>query len=376
MMNRWIKYLTVIFLILTCVLAVNLMSGLILSGEPAGRSTVLPDLSESDTKLARITVSQSFPFEKIMVNLSVPVNVSFLEKTRPGGSLTSLSTDASGSIQISDIYRAMIADPDQEQVFSDLIIELRRVRQLQNLSDDEYLELTAAYVQSLRYEPLKQDFAKFPLRTVVDGGGDCDDKSLLLAGLLAREGYSVALLSFEPEAHMAVGVGSYDYRYKETGYAFIETTNYSFIGEPTDKLGGNLTLHSYPIIIIISNGSKLYSSGNETQFIHDVYLITDQKLQDLASQLRILNEDLMAKQSRISEMESNINQLRNSDNIMEYNSHVSAYTTLLSIYKNRLTSYRQLLTEYEKYAAVHDYISERRYDRKGVYEYIKKNMPV
>lgn len=375
-MKQWIKYLSGIFLILICVLAANLISGLIFSSESAARSPALPDLSESDTQLPRITVLQSFPFENIVVHLSVPVNVSSLEKMKTQGILTSPSRDASGSIQIADIYRAMVSDPDQGQVFSDLINELRRVRQLQNLSDDEYLELTAVYVQSLRYEPLKQDFAKFPLRTVVDGAGDCDDKSLLLAGLLAREGYSVSLLSFEPEAHMAVGVGSYDYRYKETGYAFIETTNYSFIGEPTDKLEGNLTLRSYPLIIIISNGTKLYSSGNETQFIHDTYLITDQKLRELASQLKILNEDLVAKQLRISEMESNIDQLRNSDNIVEYNSHVSAYTTFLSIYNNRLISYRQLLTEYEKYAAIHDYIFERRYDRRGVYDYIKKNLPV
>ncbi len=375
MMNQWIKYLTGIFLILIFILAANLMPGLIFSSPPAARSPILPDLSESDSQSPRVTVSQSFPFENMVVNLLVPVNISFLEKTKPQGILTSPSKDGSGSIQIADIYRAMVSDPDQGQVFSDLINELRRVRQLQNLSDDEYLELTAVYVQSLRYEPLKQDFAKVPLRTVVDGAGDCDDKSLLLAGLLAREGYSVALLSFEPEAHMAVGVGSYDYRYKETGYAFIETTNYSFIGEPTDKLEGNLTLHSYPIIIIIGNGTKLYSSGNETQFIHDKYLITDQKLRELASKLKILNEDLMAKQSRLSEMESNLDQLRNSDNILEYNSHVSAYTTLLSIYNSRLTSYRQLLTEYEKYAVIHDYIFERRYDRKGVYDYIKKNLP-
>ncbi len=375
-MNQWIQYLTGIFLILIFILTANLMSGLNFSSPPAVKSPISPDLSESDYQLPHVTVSQSFPFGTTMVNLLVPVNISFLEKTKPQGILALPLKEGSGSIQIADIYRAMVSDPDQEQVFSDLINELRRVRQLQNLSDDEYLELTAAYVQSLRYEPLKQDFAKFPFRTVVDGAGDCDDKSLLLAGLLAREGYPVALLSFEPEGHMAVGVGSYDYRYKETGYAFIETTNYSFIGEPTDKLEGNLTLHSYPVIIIISNGTKLYSSGNETQFIHDTYLLTNKKLTELASKLKILNEDLMAKQSRLSEMESNLDQLRNSDNILEYNSHVSAYSTLLSIYENRLTSHRQLLTEYEKYAKIHDYIFERRYDRKGVYEYIKKNLPV
>ncbi len=66
----------------------------------------------------------------------------------------------------------------------------------QNLSDDEYLELIAVYVQSLRYETQEQNPAKFPIETVVDRAGDCDDKSLLFAGLLSREGYPVALLLF------------------------------------------------------------------------------------------------------------------------------------------------------------------------------------
>ena len=69
----------------------------------------------------------------------------------------------------------------------------------------------AVYVQSLRYESIHQNPAKFPVETIVDSAGDCDVKSLLLARLLAREGYSVALLSFEPEAHMPIAVGSDDY---------------------------------------------------------------------------------------------------------------------------------------------------------------------
>ncbi|MFA5347559.1 MAG: hypothetical protein WC294_05440 [Methanoregula sp.] len=266
-------------------------------------------------------------------------------------------------------------DPAQEQIFSDLLKELTEVRLLHGLSDDEYLELMAVYVQSLRYESLVQNPAKFPAETIIEGAGDCDDKSLLLAGLLAREGYSVALLSFGPEAHMAIGVGSYDYLYKKTGYAFIETTNYSFVGVPTDTLGDNLTLYSDPTIIVISKGKKLYNSGNDTRYIHDNYLNSDEKVKELATQLKGLNDDLLAKRIRISELDSQIAQLKNSGNIRDYNSQVQAYTTLVSIYNTRLDSYHQIYTKYEKYAEIHNYIFEHKYDRKGVYDYVKKNMP-
>jgi hypothetical protein len=360
-------------LITILVLSANSISGILFPNESAISPLIIPDPVKVQTP--PFIISQIFPFKNTKVSISFPVNVSNLEGTRTRKA-TSVRDNYSDSLWIADGYRAMVKDPAQDQILSDLLKELNKVRLLQGLSDDEYLELMAVYVQSLRYESLEQNPAKFPVETVIDGAGDCDDKSLLLAGLLAREGYSVALLSFRPEAHMAIGVGSYDYLYKKTGYAFIETTNYSFVGVPTGILGDNLTLYSNPDIIVINKGEKFYSRGNDTRYIHDNYLKSDKKVKELASQLKRLNDDLMAKRIRIGELDSQIAQLKNSDNIKEYNSQVLAYTTLVSIYKTRLDSYSQTYSEYETYADIHNYISEHKYDRKGVCDYIKRYMPI
>jgi hypothetical protein len=279
-------------------------------------------------------------------------------------------------VGIADGYRAMVMDPVQEHIFYDLLEELRTVRRIHGLSDDEYLELMAVYVQSLRYESIERSPVKFPAETISDSAGDCDDKSLLLAGLLAREGYSVALLSFGPEAHMAIGIGSEDYLYKKTGYAFLETTNYSFVGVPTDSLGSDLTLNSDPVIIVISSGKKLYRSGSDTRYIHESYIQSEQRMKELASELTVLNDDIIAKRIRISELESQISQLKNSGHIKEYNSQVATYSTLVSIYNRRLSSVRQIQADYDKYADIHNYIFEHKYDRKGVYDFVKKNFSV
>ena len=358
-------------LIIIFILSANLISGIIFPEE----SVIAPQtIGEPVTfQSYPIVVSHTFPFEKAMVSLSVPVNASVLEETQENGRVLPIFYNNSGSGGIADGYRAMVMDPVQEQIFSDLLEELRTVRDLQSLSDDEYLELMAVYVQSLRYESLEQSPAKFPAETIFDSAGDCDDKSLLLAGLLAREGYSVALLSFGPEAHMAIGIGSDDYLYKKTGYTFLETTNYSFVGVPTDSLGSNLTLNSDPVIIVISTGKKLYRSGNDTRYIHESYVKSEQKMNELASELTDLNDDIIAKRKRISELESQIAQLKNSDNIKEYNSQVATYSTLVSIYNRRLSSARQIHADYDKYADIHKYIFEHKYDRKGVYDYVKKN---
>jgi hypothetical protein len=231
-------------------------------------------------------------------------------------------------------------------------------------------------VQSLRYETRDQHPAKFPVETVVDRAGDCDDKSLLLAGLLSREGYTVALLLFGPESHMAVGVGSDDYHYKNTGYAFLETTNYSYIGVPTDKLGNNLTLYSDPVIIPISNGTKVYRSGSDTRYIHDMYVLSDKKLKELEPQVKNTESDLKSQQEKIAQLKSQIQKIRDTGNSENYNAQVVIYNALVSDYNTRLNMYRQLFARYENYALVHNYILEHMYDRKGVLEYVKRNMPV
>jgi len=372
MSNQSIMIFIGLVLIIIFILSANVISGIIFPEE----SAITPQTFQEPVTIQShpIVVSHTFPFEKAMVSFSVSVNASVLEEIQKNGRISSIFYNNSGSVGIADGYRAMVMDPVQEQIFYDLLEELRTVRRIQDLSDDEYLELMAIYVQSLRYESIERSPVKFPAETISDSAGDCDDKSLLLAGLLAREGYSVALLSFGPEAHMAIGIGSDDYHYKKTGYAFLETTNYSFVGVPTDSLGSNLTLNSDPVIIVISSGKKLYSSGNDTRYIHESYVKSEQRMKELASELTDLNDDIMAKRIRISELESQIAELKNSGLIKEYNSQVATYSTLVSIYNRRLSSVRQIHTDYEKYADIHHYIFEHKYDRKGVYDYVKKNL--
>ena len=46
---------------------------------------------------------------------------------------------------------------------------------------------------------------KFPVENGVDHASDCDDRNLI-ADLISREGYSVALFYVSPENHMMLGI--------------------------------------------------------------------------------------------------------------------------------------------------------------------------
>ena len=338
-------------------------------------SVVSPHIILLSSDLPPILSTHSYPFLQEIITITVPVSDSVYRGAKITDKEVTLYGNISEEIWVTDSYRSMVNDPAQEDLYRALTGEFKKIKNSKGLSDDEYLELITTFVQSLRYETLTDNPAKFPVETVVDGSGDCDDKSLLLAGLLSREGYRVALMSFGPEAHMAVGVASDDYLYKNTNYTYIETTNISFVGIPAEKLKGGLTLQSSPIIIPIGNGTKIYTSGKETRYINNAYLQSEQKANELEPQIKSLEVDLKARQEKITQLESQMQSMRDSGNIQSYNAQVSVHDGLISDYNTYLSTYRALFTQYEKTAQVPNFILEHEFDRPGVYEYVKQNMP-
>jgi len=124
---------------------------------------------------------------------------------------------------------------------------------------DEYqiVEFTIAFVQSLPYtvdsvtSPF-DEYPRYPIETLVDSSGDCEDTSILLASLLSEMGYGVVLIALP--RHMAVGVkggdniyGTY-WKYEDNKYYYIETTGFGRrIGELPEEYTGT-SAKIYPLI--------------------------------------------------------------------------------------------------------------------------------
>ncbi len=163
-------------------------------------------------------------------------------------------------------YGSFVADPVQDALYTDLLGEFEKIRAGSGLDDDEYVELLTAFVQSL---PYASDCAlpRYPVETIVDGRGDCDDRSLLLAALLNRAGYGVALFYFGEANHVAVGIASPVASFLDSGYAIIETTEKSLIGVPPAG-----TSAEDVCLIPVSPGGKAYGGCAETLAIHRALL--------------------------------------------------------------------------------------------------------
>ncbi len=126
-------------------------------------------------------------------------------------------------------------------------------------SEREVVEHLISFVQSLPYTSDNlttgyDEYPRYPLETLVDNGGDCEDTAILAAALLNEMGYGAVLLQL-PD-HMAVGVACPEppagtcYEFEGSRYCYLETTGRGWtIGEvPPDFQAGSRTAIVHPMV--------------------------------------------------------------------------------------------------------------------------------
>jgi hypothetical protein len=318
----------------------------------------------------------TFPFEDGMETIQIPVDPEVYAGAKGADRTLRLYEDLPREEWVPIYYLAFINDTDQDPFYAELLSRLRSIRDRRGLDDDRYLELITAFVQSI---PYRTDSAiiepKFPIETYIDEEGDCDDKSLLLAALLAREGYGTALLYFEEEAHMAVGVKSIGCSYKNTTYAYVEATNVSYIGIPPAILSDGTVLRSNPQVIPVGDGQGAFSSCSQVMAIEHAIEQSLALVKALERDLASADRDLQAMKTSIDSLDSRIDALSSPGNHQQYNSLVAEYNRLVAKYNSEIGIYNGLLEESRTYAQTYNYLVTHAYDRPGSYLWVKAHMP-
>lgn len=146
-------------------------------------------------------------------------------------------------------YSIYVSHPkDDGPVTGPLAAKLQELASARRYDARETVNFTASFVQNLTYREETGEYPNYPVETLVDRGGDCEDTAILAAALLDAMGYDAVLIRFtspvETEAgHMAVGVavpgvsGGYSYRFEGETYYYLETTSTWDLGEiPPDVL--------------------------------------------------------------------------------------------------------------------------------------------
>lgn len=154
-------------------------------------------------------------------------------------------------------YSVYVTHPLDDPYINRLAEKLSEAAQNQGFDSLHTVEFAASFVQSLPYTSDSvttsfDEYPRYPIETLFDNGGDCEDTSILLASILDKMGYGVVLIDLPN--HIAVGVkgtegisGSY-YNYEGNRYYYVETTgeNWSF-GEMPEEYK-NSSAYIYPML--------------------------------------------------------------------------------------------------------------------------------
>jgi hypothetical protein len=257
--------------------------------------------------------------------------------------------------RLASYYASIFKDPGEAPLYDALLGELRRIRRMEGLNNDEYLELLTHFVQQIPYDPMAPICPRRPDQVILDGKGDCDEKSLLILGLLNREGYDAAILLFPAKHHATAGIrieteGHPSFRvYELRGrkYVYIETTRPSFIGLYPDGFE-----NENPVIIPTGNGTITYRAINDV-----MHIVSTQKR--MVDRLRWINETGTGMFNEIENLEQKLTAGTGYSTQDEYDADYARYTRLV-------TQYNTYVDEFGKIREVYLYILGHQCDRQGV----------
>lgn len=359
-------------LAIACVLALGASAGCNVGGTlrlPTG--VVYPSI-DPVAGTANQIVTHTFTFEGKPRTVTVDVDGPLLAGAQAADKSVIRFGRAHENDWIEKYYPAFIFEEHQDAFFSALLGQLRGIRDAEGLDTDRYVELMTGFVQSIEYRVDPGDLSpKFPVETFAESTGDCDDKALLLGGLLAREGYDVAILLFAPEEHVALGIKANGLDYRDTGYAYVETTLRGFVGVPPDSIGEGQLLESEPQVFALEGGSASFGAADQ---VAAIAAATD----DLEARVTALAKDITTADAKLKTLETNVRNLKTrmdaasaAGNTAGYNALVPEYNAAANAYNTAVAGRNDIVVRNNSAVETYKYLTEHADDRSGTFQYLR-----
>jgi hypothetical protein len=176
-------------------------------------------------------------------------------------------------------YSVYVTHPDDDDYLGTIVREFNRIALEERYTEEEKVSLVITFVQSLPYTSDSvtttfDEYPRYPIETLVEYGGDCEDTSILTAAFLDALNYDVVLIS--PPEHMAVGIGidAYGTYWELDGdkYFYLETTGEGWeIGEiPPEYVGETAFIFEMEPTPIITHDWQATIQGTQLTLIVEV----------------------------------------------------------------------------------------------------------
>jgi hypothetical protein len=276
-------------------------------------------------------------------------------------------------------YGMFLKNNENDRTIIDLAGKLRALGLKHGLSDDQIVEMTLAFVQTIPYDDAKAknilantgtESMLYPYELLYDQKGVCSDKSFLASALLREMGYGTTLFVYKNENHMAIGIQCpKEYSAYGSGYCYGETTTVgNKIGiipdldpannktaEPKIIDAGVQSQENQPslkklseVALFQSSIGKQYSGIVLTKKIESEIVLLKTKLSNLLSVIESQKQSILTSQSELAAIESDLKNHENDTNYEKYNVIAKKYNKQLEIYKADVKTYNNNVALYNK----------------------------
>lgn len=158
-----------------------------------------------------------------------------------------------------DEYKNYINDANNKAIIAEIVKVIRDIANQYSYSDAAVVREVAKFVQDVIEYQYDSDtigddeYPRYPIETLYERQGDCEDTSILMAALLKELGYEVGFLHLP--GHLAVALRTADnysggayYEINGHRYLYIESTGSGWnIGDiPEDVQGQQATFYDIP----------------------------------------------------------------------------------------------------------------------------------
>ncbi len=169
-------------------------------------------------------------------------------------------------------YSVYVTHPLYDPYIDLLVEKIKKAAQEEGYTEYQTVEFAASFVQSLPYTVDSvttpyDEYPRYPIETLADRGGDCEDTSILLASIIDKMGYGVVLLMLPNHAGVGVAGGENIYgtywEYEGSKYYYIETTGEGWeIGQLPDEYK-NSSASIFPMVPtpILTHDGNIKGSG-------------------------------------------------------------------------------------------------------------------
>jgi len=238
-------------------------------------------------------------------------------------------------------------------------------------SNDQKVEFLMSLVQHIPYDTAKLNDSplqpNYPYETLYKNSGICSDKTFLAVAILRELGYGAVILDFPDINHSAAGISCpLADSLNNSGYCFVETTNFFQIGViPSSVAGGQAVLAADSLSNLFdsshlsrmeiyqkTSGQTYYGITNTKKLVSDLQAkkiwIDSEKVS-----IEQKNAELTSQQNTLTSQKQQLDAYQANGDVSSYNSLVGTYNTGVNSYNSALEAYRLQLSVYNQ--AVNDY---------------------